>query len=101
VQDFSGVAAIYNPGAALINPTGDDFIKGGTDVFKAFFKDGYDHGLKEIKTMKPLHVFEESDTLWHEIGFIEHSLAKNPYYVRWINAGGKWQIAFDILVIGE
>jgi hypothetical protein len=101
VKDFAGVAAIYNPDAALVPPTADDFIKGGTDVFEDFFKEGYDQGLKKIKTMKPTHVFEESATLWHEIGFIEHTLASSPYYCRWINNGGKWQIAFDILVIGS
>lgn len=100
-QDFAGVASLYNPGADLIPPTCDTFLNNRTSI-TGFFKASYEHGLKTIHSMVPTKVHVENSALWHEIGFIKHSLGQGPYYVRWINpTGSMWQIAFDIMSIGE
>eukprot|EP01062_Namystynia_karyoxenos_P074497 TRINITY_DN71409_c0_g1_i1.p2 TRINITY_DN71409_c0_g1~~TRINITY_DN71409_c0_g1_i1.p2 ORF type:complete len:262 (+),score=116.53 TRINITY_DN71409_c0_g1_i1:76-861(+) len=97
--NYAGVAAQYNPGAQLIPPTADQFLK--QPALAAFFEGAAKSGLKDVK-ITPKHVFEETPgMLVHEIGVVADSAGSNPYYVRWINSGGDWQIAFDIMAIGE
>lgn len=98
-QNFSGVASLYNPGAEIIPPTGNTFIKGSDAA--AFFKDGYDSGVTDLK-LTPLTVQAESPTLYHEIGNVTHALQPGGglYYVRWFLAGGAWQVALDAMAMG-
>lgn len=95
-QDFASVASNYNPGAQLVPPTADQFIPG--TAVQDFFAQAYGSGMQNLK-LTPTHVSQESDTLIHEIGTVSSTAGSNSYYVRWINADDKWQIAFDMLVV--
>jgi len=97
--DFDTVASFYNPGAQLIPPTCDGYVLQAQ--LAAFFKAAHDSGIATID-LKPTVVVQESSTLIHEIG--SNSINQGPagpYYVRWINNGTEWQLAFDIMSIGH
>jgi len=97
-EDFDTVASFYNPGAQLIPPTCDGYVLQGQ--LAAFFKSAHDSGISTIN-LKPTVVVQESSTLIHEIGANSINLGTaEPYYVRWINNGTDWQLAFDIMSIG-
>lgn len=96
--DYAGVAALYNPGAQLIAPGSTDFTK--QSELADFFKEGAEHGIKDAKLTTAL-VSQESPTLIHEIGTVNTAIGGATYYVRWIKPADTWQIAFDIMSIGE
>jgi len=97
-EDFDTVASFYNPGAQLIPPTCDGYVLQAQ--LAAFFKAAHDSGISTID-LKPSVVVEESPALIHEIGLNSINLGTaEPYYVRWINNGTDWQLAFDIMSIG-
>jgi len=97
-EDFDTVASFYNPGAQLIPPTCDGYVL--QTQLAAFFKAAHYSGIATID-LKPTVVVQESSTMIHEIG--ANSINQGPagpYYVRWINNGTEWQLAFDIMSIG-
>eukprot|EP00750_Incisomonas_marina_P027022 INCI6083.1.p1 GENE.INCI6083.1~~INCI6083.1.p1 ORF type:complete len:278 (-),score=64.45 INCI6083.1:398-1231(-) len=98
--DYAGVTAVYHPDADLVPDTVDEFLT--HDKLENFFEDSARQGLASLK-LEPLNVVVESDTLWHEIGNVSHSLnpAGNLYYVRWVKPNSTWLIAFDMMAIGE
>jgi len=98
-EDWDTVASFYNPDAQLIPPTCDGYVLQAQ--LAAFFKAAHDSGIATID-LKPTVVVQESSTLIHEIG--SNSINQGPpgpYYVRWINNGTEWQLAFDIMSIGH
>lgn len=98
--DYAGVTAVYHPDADLVPDTVDEFLT--HDKLENFFEDSARQGLADLK-LEPLNVVVESDTLWHEIGNVSHSLnpGGNLYYVRWVKPNSTWLIAFDMMTIGE
>jgi len=97
-EDFDTVASFYNPDAQLIPPTCDGYVL--QPQLAAFFKAAHDSGISTIN-LKPTVVVQESSNLIHEIGANSINLGTDePYYVRWINNGTNWQLAFDIMSIG-
>eukprot|EP01064_Diplonema_japonicum_P024990 TRINITY_DN3585_c0_g1_i1.p1 TRINITY_DN3585_c0_g1~~TRINITY_DN3585_c0_g1_i1.p1 ORF type:complete len:260 (+),score=64.95 TRINITY_DN3585_c0_g1_i1:60-839(+) len=96
-KNFSGVASVYNPGAQLIPPTADTYLL--QSQLQAFFSGAYSNGLRNL-TLTPTTTYLENPTLLHEIGVVTDSTGSGPYYVRWIQVGSVWQIAFDIMSIG-
>eukprot|EP01061_Rhynchopus_euleeides_P015364 TRINITY_DN2623_c0_g1_i1.p1 TRINITY_DN2623_c0_g1~~TRINITY_DN2623_c0_g1_i1.p1 ORF type:complete len:282 (+),score=83.84 TRINITY_DN2623_c0_g1_i1:62-847(+) len=97
-QNFTGVQSIYNPGAQLIPPGAGKFLVQAE--LADFFASAYSSGLRSL-SLRPVHVLQESDSLWHEIGETQDTSGNGTYYVRWIKtAAGEWQIAFDCMSIG-
>jgi len=97
-EEFYTVASFYNPDAQLIPPTCDGYVL--QPQLAAFFKAAHDSGISTIN-LKPTVVVQESSNLIHEIGANSINLGTDePYYVRWINNGTNWQLAFDIMSIG-
>eukprot|EP01061_Rhynchopus_euleeides_P040587 TRINITY_DN6996_c0_g2_i1.p1 TRINITY_DN6996_c0_g2~~TRINITY_DN6996_c0_g2_i1.p1 ORF type:complete len:259 (+),score=86.32 TRINITY_DN6996_c0_g2_i1:87-863(+) len=97
-QNFTGVQGLYNPGAELIPPGAGTFLLG--NQLADFFQSAYNSGLRDL-SLKPVHVRQEGDSLWHEIGEVRDSTGNGTYYVRWVKpAGSDWQIAFDCMSIG-
>merc|ERR1719233_2848303 len=95
---WTEVANLYNPGAQLIPPTCDAYIL--QPALAAFFEAAHESGINTID-LQPLVVVQESTNLIHEIGLNKiNGGAPDHYYVRWINNGTEWQLAFDIMVIG-
>jgi len=98
-ENFDAVALLYNTGAQLVPPTCDGYIY--QPQLAAFFKAAHDSGITTID-LKPTVVVQESSTLIHEIGANSiNSGPPGPYYVRWIFNGTAWQLAFDIMSIGN
>ena len=97
-RDFAGVQHLYNTGAELVPPEGTSFV-----LYKdmaTFWKSQYEAGLKEFHDIKPKHVLVESADLAHEIGWQNNTQAAGHYYNRWIQSGGEWEIAFQLVVVG-
>jgi len=98
-ENFDAVASLYNTGAQLVPPTCDGYVL--QSQLAAFFKAAHDSGITTID-LKPTVVVQESSTLIHEIGSNSiNSGSQEPYYVRWIFNGTNWQLAFDIMAIGN
>jgi len=101
--DFAGVAQLYNPAAQLVPMTspaglGDQFLTGRA-AFQGFFADAAKEGIANL-TLTPTLTLQEGAGLIHEIGEVHSADGGGKYYVRWISAGGGWQIAVDIMSIG-
>jgi len=98
-EDFDAVASLYNPGAQLIPPTCDGYVF--QPQLASFFQAAHNSGISTID-LKPTVVVQESSTLMHEIGANSiNSGPAGPYYVRWIFNGTVWQLAMDIMSIGN
>ena len=65
-------------------------------------KAGAAAGITGVK-LSTANVHQESATLIHEIGTVASDAGGATYYVRWIKPSdaAPWQIAFDIMSIGE
>ena len=98
--DYTGVAALYNSGAQLIAPQSAAFTP--QSELADFFKAGAAAGITDVKLTSAL-ALQESPALIHEIGTVNSAIGGATYYVRWIKPSGaaSWQIAFDIMSIGE
>lgn len=96
---WTNVANLYNPGAQLIPPTCDAYIL--QPDLAAFFKAAHDSGINTLD-LQPKVVVQENTALIHEIGSNRiNGGSPEPYYVRWIYNGTAWQLAFDIMIIGN
>jgi hypothetical protein len=101
---FADVASFYNVAAQVIPLSGDQFLN--KSQLENFFANNLSKtGILDVK-LKPLTVFAESETLYHEIGLFEyhqHGAAGSQstrYYARWINANSTWQMAFHSMSVG-
>jgi len=98
-QNWTAVAALYNPRAQLIPPTCDGYVL--QPQLAAFFEAAHGNGINTIN-LEPVVVLQENKHLIHEIGGnkVNGANSSEPYYVRWMRNGSDWQLAFDIMAIG-
>jgi hypothetical protein len=98
VQDFEGVAALFDKEGLLIPRSSDRFFK--QSQLALYFQMAYSvAGLKYADT-QAVTVVRESPTVIHELGGIHVNYEDQflPYYLRWVLTNSGWKIKFYLSV---
>jgi len=105
-QNFSGCAMFYHPEAVIVPQEMPANFMNQTSM-AGYLKDAWDHGVRNI-TLKTVEVFQESETLIHELGNMGGLPRKKyhpanphaPFYTRWVKSDDDvWMIAFEAMGI--
>jgi len=98
VQDFEGVAELFDEDALLIPRSSDRFFQ--QSQLSLYFQMAYSvAGLKYADT-QAVTVVRESPTVIHELGGIHVNYENQflPYYIRWVLKNNVWKIKFYLSV---
>jgi len=98
VQDFEGVAGLFDEDGLLIPRSSDRFFK--QSQLTLYFQMAYSvAGLKYADT-QPVNVVRESPTVLHELGgiHVNNETQLLPYYLRWVKTSNGWKIKFYLSV---